>query len=42
MIEKCCHCKEEIKGVKKVKVWKGELLPMCYSCWAKWINGGRK
>jgi len=24
------------------KVWNGKLLPMCYSCWSKWINGGRK
>ncbi len=38
----CCHCNEEIKGIKKLKVWNGKLLPMCYSCWSKWINGGRK
>ena len=38
MIEKCCHCNEEIKGIKKVKVWNGKLLPMCYSCWSKWIR----
>jgi len=37
----CCHCNEEIKGIKKLKVWNGKLLPMCYSCWSKWINGGR-
>jgi len=31
----CCHCNEEIKGIKKLKVWNGKLLPMCYSCWSK-------
>jgi hypothetical protein len=40
-LNECCHCNEEIKGIKKVKVWNGKLLPMCYSCWSKWINGGR-
>lgn len=38
----CCECNQEIKGIKKLKVWNGKLLPMCYSCWSKWINGGRK
>ena len=32
----------QVKGIKKVKVWNGKLLPMCYSCWSKWINGGRR
>ena len=34
--------KYQIKGIRKVKLWNGKLLPMCYLCWSEWINGGRK
>lgn len=42
MIEKCCHCNEEIKGIRKVKLWNGKILSVCYLCWSEWIKGGRK
>jgi len=43
-MKNCCECHVEIKEENnKIKLWYGELLPICYKCWSEMMesNNGK-